>query len=204
MPEEAADKPEDAVAAQPAKTYPIYAVDELNKELRQGEVITDLAQYTYNAATNEIDEIVRPFAIVLTQDCDLLWDFEAKAKEEIRDLNGVLVFEAEPAPDVRAKIAGSDIWRRIIQNRDERYHLLEAVPPELDLAGIGLPSLVIDFKRFFTLGPDEIYRQCADAHANRRCRLEMPYREHLQTRAAFYFQRVMLPEPHKYVAPTST
>jgi hypothetical protein len=26
----------------------------------------------------------------------------------------------------------------------------------------------------------------------------MPYREHFQTRAAFYFQRIMLPEQHKF------
>jgi hypothetical protein len=40
----------------------------------------------------------------------------------------------------------------------------------------------------------EIYRQCTENDgAKRRCRLESPFREHLQIRAGYYFQRVALP-----------
>jgi hypothetical protein len=36
--------------------------------------------------------------------------------------------------------------------------------------------------------------------AQRRCRLLVPYREHLQSRLAFYLQRVAIPEPHRLPA----
>jgi hypothetical protein len=110
----------------------------------------------------------------------------------------VLIFEAEPWDSVRAKIRGGDLWKPVGQNKSDRYHFLQAVPSELDLAGEGLPALVVDFKRFFTLPATEIERQIANGEARRRCRLLSPYREHLQSRIAFYLQRVGLPEPHDY------
>ncbi len=102
----------------------------------------------------------------------------------------------------RAKGIGRDIFKRIRQNKDDRYHFLEAIPPELDRQRQGLPQLIVDFRKYFTLPSDEIFRQCSFSKnpAMRRCRLEMPYREHLQSRAAFYLQRVMLPLDHNYVA----
>src|SRR5262249_16344710 len=134
----------------------------------------------------------------LSQDCDLLWDYEAVAKAEPTELNGVLIYELEPAEKAREKIRGKDIWKRMRQNKDERYHFLEAVPPALDLCGEGLPDMMLDFKRCFSLPAKEIYRQMSQADgAKRRCRLEMPYREHLQSRAAFYLQRVTLLLPHQ-------
>jgi hypothetical protein len=58
--------------------------------------------------------------------------------------------------------------------------------------------MMLDFKRCFSLPAKEIYRQTAlPDGAKRRCRLEMPYREHLQSRAAFYLQRVTLLLPHR-------
>jgi hypothetical protein len=85
-------------------------------------------------------------------------------------------------------------WQPVIQNNNERFHFLADVPAALDHLGQGLPSLIMDFRRYFTLPGPEIYRQCGTTGgARRRCRLETPYREHLQHRAAFYLQRVALP-----------
>jgi hypothetical protein len=136
---------------------------------------------------------------VLTQDCDLLWDYQELQKGNNGSLNELLVYEAEAADNIRAKIpSGRDAWTRVFKNRDDRYHFLEEIPKGLDVVAEGLPALVIDFKRYFTISPRELYRQCELAHgARRRCRLQLPYREHLQNRAAFYFQRVTLPLPHK-------
>jgi hypothetical protein len=132
----------------------------------------------------------------MSQDCDLLWDFEARLEQKTRELTGVLLYEAEPTGQVRARLPGGDILRRIQRHAEERYHLLPAVPPEQDLLGHGLPEMIVDFRRYFTVSPDELYRQLSttdDDRAKRRCRLDMPYREHLQVRAAYYFQRVGLP-----------
>jgi hypothetical protein len=46
------------------------------REIRQAEIITDLAQYTYDPEEGAV-ETLHKFAIVLSQDCDLLWDYEA-------------------------------------------------------------------------------------------------------------------------------
>lgn len=169
----------------------------MDGELRQSEIITDLVQFTYDPAAGEAIETRHPYAIVLSQDCDLLRDYEARPKGRPRVLNGALLFELEPVETARPKLAGSDIFKRIKRHGEDRYHLLEAVPTNLDLLGQGLPQLIIDFRRCYTMPPDEIYRQCALAGAGgskRRCRLEMPYREHLQSRLAFYLQRVALPD----------
>lgn len=176
---------------------PAYTTADLDGELRQSEIITNLVQYTFHAPTGEAIETPHAYAIVLSQDCDLLRDHEAKTAGTSRDLNGVLLYELEPEDDIRPKLAGRDIHRRILRHGEERYHRLEAVPPELDLLQQGLRALIIDFRRCYTLPADEIYRQCAmgaEDGASRRCRLEMPYREHLQSRAAFYLQRVALPD----------
>jgi hypothetical protein len=165
-------------------------------ELRQSEIITNLSQYSYDPLNQEGVRTSRPYTIVLCQDCDLLWDFQARAAGRPRELIGVLLYEAEPPPQVRARLPGGDILRRINRHSEERYHLLPPVPPECDLLGQGLSELIIDFRRYFTMPADEIYRQCTvegQEAAKRRCRLEMPYREHLQNRAAYYFQRVALP-----------
>jgi hypothetical protein len=83
-----------------------------------------------------------------SQDCDLLWDREAREQGNAGEPNGLLVFEAESALDYRKKLPpGKDIWGRIVQNKDERYHYLEEVPPELDLVGGGVPPLIMDLKR---------------------------------------------------------
>jgi len=202
-PEIATPQPASPVAVTPAKAVSIYTIEEISNELRQGEILTGVVQYIYDPTKEGFDIIERPYVVILTQDCDLLWDFEARTKGEDRDLIGVLLYEAEPARNVRTTIGGRDIWKRIIQNKDERYHLLEEVPSQFDAHNEGLPALVIDFKRYFTLEPDEVYRQCLTGNgAKRRCRVETPYREHLQTRAASYLQRVTLPEPHKYVPPS--
>jgi hypothetical protein len=154
-------------------------------------------QFIYDPTAREAIETRHSYAIVLSQDCDLLQDFQDRATGRLRALNGVLIFELEPVEEARLKLAGSDILRRIRRHSEERHHLLNSVPSNIDLLGQGLPELIIDFRRCYTMPPDEVYRQCAletADSAKRRCRLETPYREHLQSRATFYLQRVALPE----------
>jgi hypothetical protein len=179
--------------------FPVYTADGLDKEFRQSEIITRVAQYTYNQVSGRAEERYHNYVIVLTQDCDLLWDYQELQKGNNGSLNELLVYEAEGALEMRAKIpSGREVWSRVSQNRDDRYHFLEEIPNGLDIVAEGLPALVIDFKRYFTISPIQLYHQCDLAHrARRRCRRQMPYREHLQSRAAFYFQRVTLPLPHK-------
>jgi len=170
-------------------------------ELRQSEIITDVAHYEFSSDTQDVTRVVRPYVIVLSQDCDLLWDFREGEAAPAKRLVGVLLYELQPADNVDAK---SDIWRRIRTNKDDRYQFIEGSPPSQDLAGEGLPELVVDFKRYFTVLPAELYRQIRQGGAGgarRRCRMTMPYREHLQCRAAHYMQRIGLPLDHESITP---
>jgi hypothetical protein len=81
------------------------------------------------------------------------------------------------------------------ENKDERYHYLRSVRPEEDLLSVGLEELTIDFKGYFTLPTDELYRQIT-VSVRRRCRLLSPYMEHLSLRFFQFQQRIGLPEDH--------
>jgi hypothetical protein len=125
---------------------PEYAISNTEGELRQSEIITALVQFTYYPADDEAAETRHPYSIVLSQDCDLLRDYEARRDGDPPVLNGVLLFELESIDNIRPRLAGGDILRRIKRHSEERYHFLQAVSPELDLLGEGLPELIIDFR----------------------------------------------------------
>lgn len=191
-----------APAAEIAAPEIIYEPSK-NGELRQGEILSDIVQYLRDPAGGDqlaMIEQQHALVIVASQDCDLLWDHEAHLRAEPRQVNSVLLYEVQPADGALAALAGGDIRKRVKNNKDERYHVLQRVPPALDAAGLGLANLLIDFKRFFALDPDELYRQIAEGGgAARRSCLLPPYREHFQSRAAAYLQRVTLPAPHNLV-----
>ena len=58
-----------------------FTMAELANELRQGEIISGLAQYFYDPKNSEVERIVHPFSVILSQDCDLLRDFESRKAE---------------------------------------------------------------------------------------------------------------------------
>lgn len=189
----------EAETAEPPDGICPYTVSELSEEFRQGEVLSNVMQYRFDSATGEVEAIQHDFVIIASQDCDLYQDFTKNKLGEASDLNDVLIFQAFDAKAHKAILGGSDIWRRVEKNRDDRYQFLESIPGACDKMGIGLPALVVDFKRFFSLSTGELRRQCiAHGGATRRCRLNDLYREHFQSRVAFYLQRVALPRQHVF------
>jgi hypothetical protein len=65
----------------------IYAPSPNDGTLRQGELLSALIQVRLSLATvvdepeaPEFETIVHPFAIVVSQDCDLDWDFKARQR----------------------------------------------------------------------------------------------------------------------------
>ncbi|WP_428488288.1 hypothetical protein [Rhodopila sp.] len=178
-----------------------YSAAGISNEIRQAEIMSNVARQIYTFRDDNsaaVIEIYYPYVIVLSQDCDLLRDYEERANRRSSAVNGILLYEARPAAEMKQIIPpGRDVWKAVIQNNHERYHYLEEIPSRSDQSATGIPDLIVDFRRFFTLSPQEIYRQIEMASMKRRCMLLPPYKEHLQTRAAFYFQRVTLPSPHQ-------
>jgi len=197
--------PLEPVQKEPANPAPIYGRSD-DRELRQGEIITDLPELILNLAhfieTGDalFDIETHPYAIVISQDCDLMQDYSAKNDNAVAPdklLPSILFAEATTAQLLRGHAEiNKDIWRRAVTNKNERYHVLEAAPSNSDTLGVGLPALGVDFKRYFSLPRDEAYYRIANG-ASRRCRLLSPYFEHFCTRFFYYQYRVALPADHQ-------
>ena len=144
-------------------------------------------------------EIVHPYCVILSQECDLDWDFAARAEGDDSSgklLSNVLCCTAAEEDDIRqSKGLKSDLWRRVKNNKDERFQYLEECPNDRDSARDGVPPLVLDFKGYFTVSTSELYEQLV-TNARQRCRLTTPYAEHLSLRFASFQARIALPRDH--------
>lgn len=171
--------------------------------LFQGEIISNLVRLRLdltslgNSAPVMQREVYK-YAVVLTQQCELDQDFRARQGLNKPDklIPNVLFCQADTAEELRPTIGGSDIWKRVSQNKDERYHFLQKVEAVCDCLQQELPELTIDFKRYFTIATDEVYKRIEINEAKRRCILVAPYMEHLSSRFAYFIGRVALPEDH--------
>ncbi|HSB11889.1 MAG TPA: hypothetical protein VLM38_20555 [Blastocatellia bacterium] len=182
----------------------IYERSDRAKSLRQGEILTDIVQVKLqlDSLTEEtafIDSVNHPYAIIVSQDCDLIQDFGARNNAGVSSdklLPSVLFCEVVTAEELRGREGiKSDIWKRIRANKDERYQFLEKVQPQDDACDVGLPELGIDFKRYFSLPTEEVYYRL-DLDTKRRCRLVTPYAEHVSSRFCYYLVRIALPRDH--------
>lgn len=95
----------------------------------------------------EADHVDHPFAVIVTQDCDLEQDHRARTDPEMKPqqrengiLAHVLVVVAADFEASKEKFAGSDVRKRARQNKDERYQFLAPGGPTEDLLGLGFPS----------------------------------------------------------------
>ncbi len=183
--------------------------------LRQGELLSNVIETLCDirSLTNDVPEFLErthPFAFVLSQDCDLDWDFTARLIQQKlqRLIPNVLLCEVKRAKVQAQTIVDSEgsrdsnrsrIWTRIRQNKDERYQFFESIEKCHDLQEDDekIGELVIDFKRYFTVPTDELYVRIKYGETKRRCRLVHPYLEHLSSRFAFFQSRVALPEDHE-------
>jgi len=168
----------------------------------QGDVIRDV-EYCESAESKEgiieINKIVFPVVVVLTQDCDLLWDDTYRMTEKPNDkwLMSVLL---APAYNAEHLFSGSHLgelgisseafkkqstdYKRISQNKNPRYHYLE-FPIEVHV----VPS-VIDFKHYFS-APVTYLRTLKKTKLC--CKLAPLYREDVCQRFSSYLSRIGLP-----------
>lgn len=187
---------------------PIYLAS-VDGALRQGEIVSGVVQLKValqrgelpdlNASSIPTTRVTHPFAIVVSQDCDLDWDrkYRDGGSNASKEVPNVLFCEARTAAEIRSG-PGIDagIWKTVKINKNERYQFLEQVPAGADASSVGLPELCLDFKRLFTIPTDEVYLQLASG-AQRRCRLNCPYLEHLSSRLLYFLGRVALPGEHQ-------
>lgn len=186
---------------------PIYARSVADGPLRQGEILSEVNQIRLAVGAPEfpkpsdqfpVELVQHPFAIVISQDCDLDWDYRSRQQGKLdKELPNVLLCEVSTAEELRGRDIKSDLWKRIRINKDERYQFLQKVESEYDLQGHGVPELGLDFKRCFSLPTRELYLQVEASKAKRRCRLLSPYLEHFAHRLHSFQSRIGLPAEHE-------
>ena len=178
--------------------------------LRQGEIVSNVVQDrvaidTIGTNTPLIVPIKYDYAVIVSQDCDLYWDWDARQKGELEDereerrrknklMSSVLFCEAQSI-----RILGNERGynsgerRKISRNELERFHFLEGLEAESRSLGDGIPDLTVDFKRCFALPPDEVYFRLENEELERRFLSNHPYLHDFMTRFWYFQCRVALP-----------
>ncbi|MBO3457470.1 hypothetical protein G7B40_004140 [Aetokthonos hydrillicola Thurmond2011] len=187
----------------------IYRASDEKEALRQGEILTGVIQFrpVPDESSPELDKtqfrpIIHPYAIIVTQDCDLDWDYTARQNQDkiYKLLNSVILCEVYTAQDIRydktLRINSSD-WNLVKSNRHQQFHFFEKVPSNCELSQEGLPELTVDFKKVFAIDAGFLYHQISQHTARRRTVLECPYLEHFSHRYHDYHGRIALPEQHE-------
>jgi hypothetical protein len=194
--------------------FAVYSPSLHPGRLWQGEILEDLPQWklthdgiaasaAYPGPEHQVPEqiavevmpIDHHFVIVMSQDCDLVQDFEARSNGGESLLN-LFFCDAFPEQEAHARFQNlPDRWQKLKRNQMERYQFLQSVAPQDDLLGQGLPALVMDFKDYFTLPTAEAYERLT-LGTNRRSRLLSPYLEHMIHRFHNFQSRVALPRDH--------
>lgn len=178
----------------------------------QGDIFKDVDVLDWEIDTNDINKfnsIKRhyPYIVVLTQDCDLLWDFRNWMKNNIptpdtegtkkRDkyLQSILVSPAYYYEQFKngdhlgvgkmEKINSETKLNNIKNNTEPRYHYLNADATKQ------IPELVIDFKHYYSIPIFYLYHYYAKWYV---ASLNELFRESLSQRFSFFLSRVGLPE----------
>jgi hypothetical protein len=187
---------------------PIYIPSVVGDRLWQGEILQNVIQLKPSLETIqnqqleiEILQVVHDFAIVMSQDCDLLRDHNRRQANEIVALPNVMLCDLYEAEALRLKIneedgLGKKEWKKLIApNQSERFQYLQRMETGEDLQGVGMPAMAVDFRLYFTLPTDELYYRLTQA-TRRRARLNTPYVEHFMQRFFKFQARVALPVDH--------
>lgn len=174
----------------------------------QGDILRDVTVVTWAAEKETadgkilaIDERLLPYAILLTQDCDLEQDYVNRTDKDSTNndkyLQSLLLCPAYQAEQLRRgehlKDLGltmlpinTDRWRLVQSNSVYRYHYL---PEYLDFQ---IPSLVIDFKHYLTIPHHILYG--LDRTKSYLGTASELFRENLSARFSQYLSRIGLPE----------
>lgn len=179
------------------------------KRYRQGDILRDVTVVQWAEVVDGALAIIErnlPYAVVLSQECDLEHDFNSRSNAVSPNMDKFLpsillcpaylaaqLKEGTHLETIQMKMhrIPTEHWKGVKQHNNYRYHFL------VEDQDLQLPELTLDFKHFFTIPRAVIYREKYEAHYV--CSLDDLFREHLSSRFANYLSRIGLPE---LVAPT--
>lgn len=185
----------------------VYSIPPSEFPLRQCEIIENLleifpirsedAVLRDDSSAPPVVRRMHPRAVIVTQDCDLNWDWQTKQEEAPNPgklLNHIQFCPLYQHDEIRwDRGFNSKLWERVTSNQDERYHqFLEASVGEDDRST--LPILYADFKNVFSLACDFVYWQVSSGFAVRRALINNRYGLDFIHRLFSYLSRVAVIE----------
>ena len=186
---------------------PRYGTPPKSFPLRQGEIlcnmfevvpdVSDMQGLWGNAESMPVYRVPHAFAISISQDCDLIWDWNARNQQEQDEsklLAHIQFCELFEESEIRIPRGfGTKEWKRIQQNQDIRYHHLRKGSIG-EGEGDELQDLYADFKRTFSLPVDSTYHLLSAGNSTRRAILVDPFLRDFIHRLHHFLSRVPLPE----------
>lgn len=197
----------------PSKIDSMY-VKHTSKRICQGDILRNIEVIDWSMKDSssgyEISKVTLPYIIIMSQDCDLEWDFKSRlettpAKHD-KLLQNILVCPAYIAEDfkdgehlrsigLKMERWGKDDYKRIKQQNNARFHFLEQVQ------ALQVPQLIVDFKHYYTIPRDALYRMYPRHYL---ATINQLFRESLSQRFSNYLSRIGLPELKERIGSEST
>ncbi len=177
--------------------------------LRQGEFLGPI--WTHKTAyppialargrTVAVASTIQDLAVVLSPDCDLLWDYEARfdfldesdpAIEHPNTVSEVRVCSLQSYGQIRPRFKKNrDGWNRVTGNQDERYHHFGAA--DIEGSDLCLHDLFIDFKKVTSVPTASLYEGIVLGSVQRVAQVPDIYIHDLIHRFSGFLSRVALP-----------
>ena len=184
----------------------IPVINQPELRIKQGDIIKEvecIQDFSLEGGQVKLETIVFPYILVLTQDCDLTWDFDNRNRQDSSTQDKYL-FSVIVVPLYNAEqfIAGEHLLeigqrmqafsnkpnktdrKNLSNNENPRYHYLNFSDD------MRMPDLVADFKHYFTLNVKKVEKI---KKSNLVCSLPELYRELVSQRFSNYLSRIGLP-----------
>ncbi len=185
--------------------------------VKQGEILGPIWEHRPGIPPTEhpadlevsITSFLHALVIVMTPDCDLVWDFNerfpdddsknaltpqaADADSKAKAVPHVLVCDVYDEAHVKQHVPETKAWKIVIRNDNARYHVF-------DTAGIGdegpddaMPQIFFDFKKPIAVPTAQLYEGLRVGGVRRVARVPAPWRHDVIHRFYGFQSRVSLP-----------
>jgi hypothetical protein len=193
----------------------LYSAAPTSGALRQGEILAGVWENRPLLPPKPIprglhlrvESVPHDLTVVLSPDCDLQWDYEmrfvsflaeypaksADVNEHPSTVTHVLLCDLQNYDIFRPRFKDvPDVWRRVTQNQDERYHRLSAAA--IESSELRLHDLFVDFKRVVGIRTDELYDGILGGGVARIAVIPPYYLHDIIHRFYGFLSRVAIPE----------
>jgi len=180
---------------------PFIYDDPSSQSLRQGEILAGILEQRQASPETIADDdysvslIEHPWVIALSPDCDLAQDHRFRTENNLTHpsiLPHIILCDLNEESEIRGRAPGTEIWRRFVQNQDERYHHLPSA--QVAASSRTLPDLYLDFKKPFTFPLDILYDAIGRGSVQRVALVPAPYIHDVVHRFYTFLSRVALPD----------